>query len=67
MVQETGVQSLVESYQRFKKWYLIHTCLTLIIKGMDQGWIRAIQGKVSRHPQHLSVVASSVYGYQLLD
>ena len=29
MVQETGVQSQVESYQRRKKWYLIPPCLTL--------------------------------------
>ena len=26
MVQETGVQSQVEYYQRLKKWYLISTC-----------------------------------------
>ena len=26
-----GVQSLVESYQRFKKWYLMPPCLTLSI------------------------------------
>ena len=31
MVQETGVQSQVESYQRLKKWYLISPCLTLSI------------------------------------
>ena len=29
MVRETGVQSQVESYERLKKWYLIHPCLTL--------------------------------------
>ena len=29
MVQETRVQSQVESYQRLKKWYLIPPCLTL--------------------------------------
>ena len=29
MVQETGVQSQVTSYQRLKKWYLIPPCLTL--------------------------------------
>ena len=29
MVQETGVQLQVESYQRLKKWYLIPPCLTL--------------------------------------
>ena len=31
MVQETGVQSLVESYQRLKKWYLRLSCLSLSI------------------------------------
>ena len=31
MVQETGVQSHVESYQRLKKWYLMLPCLTLSI------------------------------------
>ena len=31
MVWETGVQSLVESYQRLKKWYLMSPCLTLSI------------------------------------
>ena len=29
MVQETGVQSQVASYQRLKKWYLIPPCLAL--------------------------------------
>ena len=31
MVQETGVQSQVESYQRLKKWYSMPPCLTLSI------------------------------------
>ena len=31
MAWETGVQSLVESYQRLKKWFLISPCLTLSI------------------------------------
>ena len=31
MAQETGIQSLVESYQRIKKWYLMSPCLTLSI------------------------------------
>ena len=31
MARETGVQSQVESYQRFKKWYLMPPCLTLSI------------------------------------
>ena len=29
MVREIWVQSQVTSYQRLKKWYLIHPCLTL--------------------------------------
>ena len=29
MVRETGVQSQVESYRTFKKWYLMLLCLTL--------------------------------------
>ena len=29
MVRETWIQSLVASYQRFLKWYLIPPCLTL--------------------------------------
>ena len=35
MVRETRVQSLVESYQRLKKWYLMPPCLALkvCIKG----------------------------------
>ena len=31
MDRETRVQSLVESYQRLKKWYLVPPCLTLSI------------------------------------
>ena len=31
VTSETGVQSQVESYQKFKKWYLIPPCLTLRI------------------------------------
>ena len=31
MAWETGVQSLVKSYKRLKKWYLIPTCLKLNI------------------------------------
>ena len=31
MVRETGVQSLVESYIRLKRWYLIPPCLTFSI------------------------------------
>ena len=31
MVRETWVQSLVESYQRLKKWYLVPPCLKLSI------------------------------------
>ena len=32
MVRETWVQSLVTSYQRLQKWYLIPACLTLNIR-----------------------------------
>ena len=32
MAQKTWVQSQVESYQRFKKWYLMLPCLILSIK-----------------------------------
>ena len=35
MVQETGIQSLVESYQRLKKWYLMPSCLTLGIISLN--------------------------------
>ena len=31
VVQETGVQSQVKSYQKFKKWYWMTPCLTLSI------------------------------------
>ena len=31
IAQKTGVQSQVESYQRFKKWYLMPPCLALSI------------------------------------
>ena len=41
MARETEVQSLVESYQSFKKWFLIPSCLTLsIIKCVSRAkWI----------------------------
>ena len=32
MFRVTGIQSLVDSYQRLKKWYLIPSCLTLSIR-----------------------------------
>ena len=38
MVRETGVQSQVESYQRFKKWYLMPPCLTLSMGKVEQSW-----------------------------
>ena len=31
MARETGIQSLLESNQRYKKWYLMPPCLTLSI------------------------------------
>ena len=36
LAQKTGVQSLVESYQRLKKWYLMPPYLTLSIIRYDQ-------------------------------
>ena len=32
MVRETGVQSLVESYQKLKKWNLMPCLILIIIK-----------------------------------
>ena len=31
MVQENGVQTKVESFQRVKKWYLMPPCLTFTL------------------------------------
>ena len=31
MARESGVQSQIESYQKLKKWYLLTSCLTLMI------------------------------------
>ena len=45
MVWETGVQSLVKSYQRLKKWYLIPPCLTLSIIRYVSRVKRSNQGK----------------------
>ena len=46
MVRETRIQSQVESYQRFKKWYLMPPCLTLsIIRwGSRVKWINPGKG-----------------------
>ena len=57
MLQETGVQSQVESYQRLKKWYLILPCLTLSIIRYESRvkWSNPRNGVV--HPLHLGVVA----------
>ena len=40
VIQETGVQSQVESYQKLKKWYLMPPCLTLstILWGSRVKW-----------------------------
>ena len=59
MVQETRVQSQVESYQRFKKWYLMPPCLTLsIIKYRSRvKWSSPGIGEL-RPSLHLGVVAN---------
>ena len=46
MVQETGVQSQVESYQRLKKWYFIPLALILgvIRYGSRVKWINSGKG-----------------------
>ena len=51
MARETSVQSLVESYQRLKKWYLIPPCLTLsIIKyGSRVKWSNPGKGVAPSH------------------
>ena len=45
-VQEIGVQSQVESYQRIKKWYLMRPCLTLSIirYGLRVKWNDPVKG-----------------------
>ena len=37
MVQETGIQSKVESYQKLKKWYLMSPSLTQYYKVRIKG------------------------------
>ena len=44
MAQETWVQSLVESYQRLKKWHLMPPCLTLIIIRSRVKWRNPREG-----------------------
>ena len=53
MARETRVQSLVESYQRLKNWYLIPPCLTLsIIKHISRvKWSNPRKG-VAPSPTH---------------
>ena len=73
MARETRVKSQVESYQRLKKWYLIHPCLTLsIIRCVSRvKWINPGKG-VSPSPKPLcrscskgSVRVALDYGHQL--
>ena len=47
MARETGVQSLVESYQRLKKWYLIPLCLTLSIMVRFKGKVEQFRERSS--------------------
>ena len=57
VIPETGVQSLVESYQKLKKWYLMLSCLTLcIIRYASRvKWSNLEKGVAP--PLHLGVVA----------
>ena len=57
MVQETWVQSQVESYERLKKWYLMLPCLTLsIIRQWSRvKWSNPRKGEAPS--LHLGVVA----------
>ena len=57
MIQKTGVQSQVETYQRIKKWYLMPPCITLrIIRYVSRvKWSNTVKG-VSPS-LHLGVVA----------
>ena len=66
MARETGVQPLVESYQRLKKWYLMSPCLTLSIirYGSRVKWNN--QEKGVAHSLHLGVVAIEKEAFRLL-
>ncbi len=57
MALETGIQSQVESYQRFKKWYLIPPCLTLSIIRYVSRVMWGNPGKGVALSLHLGVVA----------
>ena len=57
MAQETWIQSQVETYQRFKKWYLMLPCRTFSIIRYGSRVSRVIQGKEYCPPLHLGVVA----------
>ena len=57
MARETGIQSQVESYQIFKKWYFIPPCLTLSIISYVSGVKWNNSGKRVAPPRHLGVVA----------
>ena len=57
VVQETRVQSQVESYQRLKKWYLMPSCLTLSIIRLRSRISGVILGKQYHPFLHLNVVA----------
>ena len=57
MVQETGVQYQVESYQRLKKWYLMPPYLALSTIRYVSRLSRTIQGIELQPPLHLGVVA----------
>ena len=60
MVQETGIQSLIKSYQKLKKWYLLNTQHYKVrIKGkveQSRGW--------SSPPLHLGVLTIEKGGFK---
>ena len=63
IVQETGVQSQVESYQRLKKWYLMPPCLTKDYKAwIKDKWSNPGKGVVpSPTPQCISYWKRSLW------
>ena len=57
MVWETRVQSLVESYQRLKKWYLMLPCLTQHYKVCIKGKVEQSRERSSALSLDITVVA----------
>ena len=49
MIQQTGIQSQIESYQRLKKWYMMPPCLTLSRPRLHIG-VEGIEKQIFRSP-----------------